>query len=105
MHYGGSHMAEHTPGPWRFDPDLNEIQAGNGEVTIARLEYDAPSSPGMVGREVQANGRLMASAPVLLEVCQEALEFLRRHGTVCQSDENRTITMRLQSAIADGTSV
>src|SRR4051794_13953178 len=103
MHCGGSHMVQYTPGPWRFDPDLNEIQAANGDVTIARLEYDAPSSPGKVGREVEANGQLMASAPVLLQVCQEAVEFLRQHGTVCQSDDSRTITMRLQSAIAEGT--
>jgi hypothetical protein len=93
-------MAAHTPGPWRFDPELNEIQANGGQVTIARLEYDSASDAGLVGQEIEANGRLLAAAPVLLEACQLALTFLQQHALVGAAIASRELVEQLESALA-----
>jgi hypothetical protein len=97
-------MAAHTPGPWQFDPELNEIQAHGGRVTIARLEFDSASDVGLVGQEIEANGRLMAAAPVLLEACQQARTFLKQQAIPGTTTAARLVVEQLETAIMQGTS-
>lgn len=75
-----------TPGPWRYNPDFDEIQADNGLgvpilAKIERGSEDRPESP-----EANANALVMAAAPELL-ACLEAL----MHG----QPERGTITVTI----------
>lgn len=60
-------MSRHTPGPWTYEQTHNDdiIWAGNFEV--ATMVYDRNVVPA-----VEANARLIAAAPDMLE----ALELL-----------------------------
>lgn len=64
----------HTPGPWEIDPDYRpgmswnrHIVDGSGEGRICFM-----SNPGELGnhRECEANARLIAAAPDLLEALE-----------------------------------
>jgi hypothetical protein len=79
--------AKHTPGPWRSIIDdtggqwsgwpLCITAENEDDKTVVRTggqwpyEWDAATSQ----REAVANARLIASAPDLLEACQEALTY------------------------------
>lgn len=64
--------AKHTPGPWAFNP--------SGPTTgAAIMGPDGELIGSAFGRPIsksQANARLMASAPELLEACKMSLRFL-----------------------------
>ena len=65
-------MTKHTQGPWWFDQDTGEItcEAREGKVEIATVEIGwAPAFEA----EQQANARLIAAAPELLEALKEAM--------------------------------
>ena len=68
----------HTPGPWIVDGkpgyEAPEIHAGNRR--IARVLYHL----GSEDREVDANARLMAAAPDLLEACKLTIDDIGEHG-------------------------
>ena len=64
-------MSEHTPGPWEVAKGGRSVNAGLGKI---RMEAGLPSV------EIQANMRLIAAAPELLEACREAEEWARRSG-------------------------
>ncbi len=63
-------MTEHTPGPWRDEGDgwvavndpHNQDRRGNG-VAICRVR-------GAQQHQIDANARLIAAAPELLEACR-----------------------------------
>lgn len=59
----------HTPGPWHLDP-FRKYANVHGEVMshLARVPIDTA--------EAEANARLIAAAPDLLEACREALSIL-----------------------------
>lgn len=78
-------MAEHTPGPWRFD---------GGECVVAGEGWDSPivadlaphnaygeALPAVTDDDdtLAANGRLIAAAPELLAACRAVLD--EDHGT------------------------
>lgn len=71
---------KHTPGPWKFGKELTarsvewlvSFDAGSKGRGIAIAETCAGS-----GNE-DANARLIAAAPELLEACQTFAEWLRR---------------------------
>ena len=63
---------KHTPGPWVVDGDLN-IYAGDPNIGLRR---DVADTFGMGGfGSVEANARLIAAAPELLEAAQKALRI------------------------------
>lgn len=69
----------HTPGPWKIIqtngmPKINMVSPPIGGGFIARIGY-----PPIGSRD--ANARLIAAAPELLEACKEASKFLRLYGT------------------------
>ena len=65
----------HTPGPWIVDGkpgyEAPEIHAGNRR--IARVLYHL----GSADREVDANARLIAASPVLLELLMKVRRYDR----------------------------
>ena len=64
----------HTPGPWTIEP----IHRLDSEIIITEpgvaIDYDDVDH-----KEQEANARLIAAAPDLLEACQALLHKLRRH--------------------------
>ncbi|NBW22341.1 MAG: hypothetical protein EBR82_81765 [Caulobacteraceae bacterium] len=66
---------KHTPGPWKLD-DVSDFIRGPRGVYIAEL-CDANSDRVQVhGPRFEANARLMAAAPDLLEACEAAFNCL-----------------------------
>ena len=68
-------MTTHTHGPWETlaDNGVTIIGYGNGFQVICS------EVSGATRAEAQANARLIAAAPELLEACQSALESLEWH--------------------------
>lgn len=84
-------LTQHTPGPWRIKDDrwhdngkarLRAISIGDGgdfyRGTVAHMQ-SAEHINGMTADEVEANARLIASAPELLE----ALRLFERQWNAC----------------------
>ena len=68
----------HTPGPWKVksrDATRHKIVGGGG--TIATIISTSKHPP----KVKEANARLIAAAPALLEACQFALDKLNRMTT------------------------
>ena len=59
--------AKHTPGPWIADGSM-VVETANGDC-IARIDEFAPDDV------VEANARLIAAAPELLDAIHAALEW------------------------------
>jgi hypothetical protein len=70
--------AKHTPGPWSasegFPSDMWHVDMPNRAFVINVSRADA--DPSMVVEEVQANARLIAAAPDLLEALRDTLRDL-----------------------------
>lgn len=62
-------MAKHTPGPWTYDEELEEVRSGEG--AIADLMFSDNTSETNL-----ANGVLMMAAPDLLAALRAASEVL-----------------------------
>jgi hypothetical protein len=65
---------KHTPGPWILDTD-NIIRTEAG-TCIALAQQGGDGYPLLSGDEVQANARLIAAAPELLEALQYVSRLL-----------------------------
>jgi hypothetical protein len=62
-------MAEHTPGPWAYDTESNEVFATGdhyGAGWIARVEGNDSNGTPFSEEMRLANARLIAAAPELL---------------------------------------
>lgn len=68
---------KHTPGPWRVARQNPSPTTGEWMVSGAKPGYLAEVRDCGSG-DVQANARLIAAAPELLEACQTFAEWLRR---------------------------
>jgi hypothetical protein len=81
-------VKKHTPGPWRvggswWNSDAYpaycvlpvETCEGIGS-TIAELSYSGPEPGTSEEQQAEADARLIAAAPDLLEACRDALDFL-----------------------------
>jgi len=67
---------QHTPGPWVYDSFGHTSFAfnDNREDYSARIEW----APDMSDEEVDANARLIASAPDLLVALEQAIPHLEK---------------------------
>ena len=67
--------AGHTPGPWSCDPsDHRRIRASNrwsGKGTVTMADVFGPDH-----EETEANARLIAASPCLLEACERLLDAI-----------------------------
>jgi len=74
---GGNKMNQHTPGPWKAYPDgIQTFVASipSGRVVAMDL-YDENSDSPI--EEIEANARLIAAAPGLLDAAETAVEIIR----------------------------
>lgn len=91
---------KHTPGPWKAiehkSVNLNDyIQILAGSWDIAHNKFSARN-----WEEEQANARLIAAAPDLLEACQAALNDLYRQMDSQMTEETE---QKVKNAIAKAT--
>ncbi len=70
-----------TPGPWEFNGDFGEIQTNLGAITIAYCDDEA-------------NGRLIAAAPELLD----ALEYILDVGELVWSEADDAMVFSIHLA-------
>jgi hypothetical protein len=92
--------AKHTPGPWQAKGCL--VNAARGTVFIGAA--DSPSMPFSAGEE-EANVRLIAAAPDLLEACKQMIAKVTRIPSDDMSIENMMSDVsaeleRMEAAIA-----
>lgn len=67
-------MSGHTPGPWRFDAEYGRVEADGRRVC------DMPSAGlSLYPEEYEANARLIAAAPEMLEALREAEDLVGFH--------------------------
>ena len=72
---------KHTPGPWNWSRWPSELIGGSLSVyqigPMRAVIYDdwRPRADGISEEENEANARLIAAAPELLEACKAAREF------------------------------
>jgi hypothetical protein len=86
---------KHTPGPWRYDKSHN---AHPGAHRVLGPDGEVLADYGWFQRfdEAEANARLIAAAPRLLELVKECVD-----GLNCQPGYVRSLTLqRMQQAIA-----
>ena len=92
---------KHTPGPWTVEPSMDLW----GHYIIQEA-YDQTEDSEDSFEIDEANAKLIAAAPDLLEACQWALAWLEEYeqyisdGPIGDSEEYR----RLQKAIKKATS-
>lgn len=70
--------AQHTPGPWDNMADGTNVKAFNSGVAIAQLE-NIPCGVSSY-KERQANAKLIAAAPELLEALKWTESWIVKHG-------------------------
>lgn len=87
-------MNENTPGPWKVRRIGERLHVTTDE-TYDFLIADCGLSGNLA---VQRDARLMAAAPELLEVCEEALSFVQ-----AGSNPVGAMARMLESAIAKAT--
>lgn len=88
----------HTPGPWRFLPGLTNHNIWKADLILARVfkfEKDLETS--------DANARLMAAAPELLEVCKELLDWGLDHISPVHNPEANVILIKAVTVINKAT--
>ena len=69
-------MGMYTPGPWKVGPEFAyEIQTSNGKHEIATAYW--PDTH--IDEEIEANARLIAAAPEMLDMLIELQDF-KCHG-------------------------
>ena len=70
-------MSKHTPGPWAASSASSVV----GALVGASATYHvAAVMPQLDKAEVEANARLIAAAPELLEACKAVEEWWLREG-------------------------
>lgn len=74
----------HTPGPWNCQPISDRVLNHHGGFVIQaqggkqRFIYPVPEA------EIEANARLIAAAPELLEACLEARGWFKNDGAAAK---------------------
>lgn len=84
---------EHTPGPWEavtYDGAFDQPLIKSGHGTIGRLH-------GMEDRQHEANAKLIAAAPELLEALQVC------YASLCTYGRHPLIEKQVESAIKKAT--
>lgn len=69
-------MFKHTPGPWHFDDHANRIETTAGRNILDMI----PRSEHFSTKERDANARLIAAAPELLEALEHFLGRMELSG-------------------------
>lgn len=102
---------KHTQGPWSFDPEDKSIVGKDEGLSIATIDnIDVGGDKGFhFGEESEANARLIAAAPDLMEAlksCRDALYWVieqaggakcEHEGNVCFCKENNAIFLAVEA--------
>lgn len=88
-------MSAHTPGPWSLMAGMPTNVLDAGGLRIARCDNGECDHP-----EAQANARLIAAAPALLEVVEALLLARESMGGALLCDENSPLIDAARTAIA-----
>jgi hypothetical protein len=75
--------AKHTPGPWSLDSDAGQVHIVAAGAAIARVMAMRSDGCG------EANARLIAAAPDLLEALQAVIDHGSMTGADWASDKAR----------------
>ena len=74
--------ATHTPGPWTFEGGNNEnceVQADGTTIDLTRCDRNTGNH--VISRdEMEANARLVAAAPILMDACQQIMHLYKKDG-------------------------
>lgn len=94
--------SKHTQGPWSFDPEDKSIVGKDEGLSIATIDnIDVGGDKGFhFGDESEANARLIAAAPELLEALRGLDEAYCRAGTHLTREERTEDRKRLIAARA-----
>ena len=94
-------MKTHTPGPWAYDKDSNEIFSCNeahGCGWVALVKGNDSNGQPLPEEERQANAKLIAAAPELLA----ALRWIASNGYTAQAadmiDHSRAAIAKAEGA-------
>jgi hypothetical protein len=66
-------MSKHTPGPWKWNKNYHGLDGPRGEAILDYAAYEGMWVPDYAGDWAEANARLIAAAPELLEALQMLL--------------------------------
>lgn len=92
---------KHTPGPWSISKISNlRIDNSNGEIVCALLYA---TTDGQITPETEANAKLIASAPDLLEALKDAYQVLLARGKLLGLDDQGPVMDKVRAAIAKAT--
>ena len=92
---------KHTPGPWKIDTRAERlfIDADNFG-TVCRFMMDPPNTS--IGRETEANARLIAAAPDAYDLLKAAIERVELANNECNNimaawlNDARTVINRIE---------
>lgn len=100
----------YTPGPWRVDPrHCCDVETLSGvQITAALSEAEVGEEWQIIGPcpsldEAEANARLIAAAPDLLEALKRTLEYAEDHQAAQPNDETFADLALIRAAIAKAT--
>lgn len=108
-------MSKHTPGPWKVDKVIrakydelsgekkpDEVSLFIYPDNVKKENFNLAAINTYCVPESEANARLIAAAPDLLEALKDALEFIRpQYGYDCRLAD---LLKRADAAIAKATS-
>jgi hypothetical protein len=78
---------KHTPGPWEFIPSFGRVEVEKFIVAYLSLSVEGRENPLYLSRgEAEANGRLIAAAPELLDALEHMVAVANWSCTI-QSEE------------------
>lgn len=87
-------MSKHTPGPWDYDPEHQNVCATGKQV--ANLWECYPLEP----EEIDANGYLIAAAPDLLAACEAFLGGVGDSLETTDIEQQARALVAMQAAVA-----
>lgn len=91
-------MAQHTPGPWSHGELSGDILDPRGRSICEILDANGEPHGGVPIKQAEANARLIAAAPELLNALKEMLRSM-----VGRHDESVPAVERARAAIAKAT--
>lgn len=81
---------KHTPAPWEYQGGDNaSVEVNIGETTANIDRQDKNTGQYVISREeMEANAKLIAAAPELLEALEELMKVYERNGQLLSFDVN-----------------
>ena len=100
---------KHTKGPWTLKPSSDPETPGDWEINSCGRPWSAIAVAGagslgartVTPEEAEANARLIAASPELLEVCYQALAYLQAGVTDHNKAAYNQALAYLQAGVTD----